>query len=112
MQQAKAKLSYLRVAPRKVRLVSDLIRGKNVNEALTILRFSPKKRVAHSLSTLLESAVSNAERDGKIDVDNLFIKELLVDQGPTLKRYMPRAQGRAFPIQKKTSHVQVVLEER
>lgn len=110
--QSTAKLRHLRIAPRKVRSVSDLVRGKGINEALTTLRFCTKRKIAGALSTLLESAVANADQQGKIDVDTLYVKTLLVDQGPTLKRYRPRAQGRAFPIQKKTSHITVVLEER
>jgi len=110
--ESKAVVRYVRITPRKVRLVSDLVRGKSVNEALTILKFSPRKRTASTISTLLESAVANAEQKGRIDVDNLFIKTLLVDQGPTLKRYASRAKGQGMRILKKTSHITVVLEER
>lgn len=110
--ESKAVVRYVRITPRKVRLVSDLVRGKSVNEALTILKFNPRKRTASMISTLLESAVANAEQKGRIDVDNLFIKTLLVDQGPTLKRYASRAKGQGMRILKKTSHITVVLEER
>jgi len=110
--QSKATASYIRITPRKVRLVSDLVRGKSINEALTILKFSTRKRTAKVLSTLLESAVANAEQQGRIDVDNLFVKTLLVDQGPTLKRYASRAKGQGMRILKKTSHISVVLEEK
>lgn len=110
--ESKAIARYIRITPRKVRLVSDMVRGKPVNEALTILRFSPRKRTAKTLSTLLESAVANAEQKGRIDVDNLVIKTLLVDQGPTLKRFASRAKGQGMRILKKTSHITVVLEER
>ena len=110
--ESKAIARYVRITPRKVRLISDLVRGKAVNEALTILKFSSRKRTATTLSTLLESAVANAEQKGRIDVDNLFIKSLLVDQGPTLKRFASRAKGQGMRIMKKTSHITVVLEER
>jgi len=110
--QSTAKARHIRITPRKVRLVSDLVRGKSINEALTILKFSSRKRTAKTISTLLESAVANAEQQGRIDVDNLFVKTLLVDQGPTLKRYASRAKGQGMRILKKTSHISVVLEER
>jgi large subunit ribosomal protein L22 len=109
---SKATVRYVRITPRKVRLVSDMVRGKSVNDALTILKFSSRKRTAKTLSTLLESAVANAEQKGRIDVDNLHIKSLLVDQGPTLKRFASRAKGQGMRILKKTSHITVVLEER
>ncbi len=110
--ESKAIVRYVRITPRKVRLVSDLVRGKSVNEALTILKFSSRKRTASTLSTLLESAVANAEQKGRIDVDNLVVKTLLVDQGPTLKRYASRAKGQGMKILKKTCHITVVLEEK
>ena len=110
--ESKAIVRYVRITPRKVRLVSDLVRGKSVNEALTILKFSSRKRTASTISTLLESAVANAEQKGRIDVDNLVVKTLLVDQGPTLKRFASRAKGQGMRILKKTSHITVVLEEK
>lgn len=110
--EAKAIVRYVRISPRKVRLVSDLVRGKGINDALAILKFSKRRKVAQTLKTLLESAVANADQTGKVDVDTLYVKSLKVDQGPTMKRFMPRAQGRAFQILKRTSHVSVVLEER
>lgn len=110
--ESKATVRHVRITPRKIRLVTALVRGKAINEALTILKFSSRKRVAKTLSTLLESAVANAEQKGRIDVDNLYIKTLLVDQGPTLKRYMARAKGAGTQIMKKTSHISVVLEEK
>lgn len=110
--ESKAVVRYVRITPRKVRLVSDLVRGKSVNDALMILRFSSRKRTAKTISTLVESAVANAEQQGRIDVDNLVIKSLLVDQGPTLKRYASRAKGQGMRILKKTSHITVVLEEK
>jgi large subunit ribosomal protein L22 len=110
--ESKAIARHIRITPRKVRLVSDLVRGKSVNEALTILKFSSRKRTAHTISTVLQSAVANAEQKGRVDVDNLFVKSLLVDQGPTMKRYASRAKGQGMRILKKTSHITVVLEER
>jgi large subunit ribosomal protein L22 len=110
--QSKAIVRYVRITPRKVRLVSDLVRGKSITEALTILKFSTRKRTAQTISTLLESAMANAEQKGRIDVDNLFVKSLLVDQGPTLKRFTSRAKGQGMRILKKTSHITVVLEEK
>jgi large subunit ribosomal protein L22 len=109
--EVKAKISFARIAPRKVRLVADLVRGKDVNEAIQILSFTNKKS-APVLKKLLQSAVANADQKKTIDVDTLFVKHLTVDQGPTLKRYMPRAMGRASEIRKKTSHINLVLEER
>ena len=110
--ESKATVRYIRITPRKIRLVTELVRGKRINEALTILKFNSRKRVAKTLSTLLESAVANAEQKGRIDVDNLYIKKLVVEQGPTLKRYMARAKGAGTRINKKTSHISVVLEEK
>lgn len=110
--ESKAIARYIRITPRKVRLVSDLVRGKPVNEALTILKFSSRKRTAKTISDLVESAIANAEQKGRIDVDNLFVKSLLVDQGPTLKRFEARAKGQGMRILKKSSHITVVLEER
>lgn len=110
--ESRAVVRYVRITPRKMRLVSDLVRGKSVNEALTILKFSSRKRTAKTISTLVESAVANAEQKGRVDVDNLFIKTLMVDQGPTLKRFASRAKGQGMRILKKTSHVTVVLEEK
>jgi len=110
--ESKAIVRYVRISPRKVRQVSDLVCGKAINEALTILKFSKQKRIANTLSTLIESAAANATVRGKIDVDNLHIKKLVVDQGPTLKRYASRAKGQGMKVLKKTSHISVVLEER
>ena len=113
--EARATLRFIRVAPRKARLVVDLIRGKMVNEALSILNFSPKY-VSPLVKKVLNSAVSNAmkiaeNKNSKIDVDKLFVKKVTVDEGPTLKRYMPRAMGRATLIRKRTSHIKIVLGE-
>lgn len=108
---ATASLRSLRVAPQKVRLVADLIRGKQVEEALNILLFT-EKRSAKSLEKLLRSAVANADQRGGVDVDSLYVGAVFVDGGPTMKRYRPRAMGRAGPILKRTSHVTIGLEER
>lgn len=109
--EASAKLKFIRLSPQKTRLVADMIRGKAVQEALNILKFSPQ-RPADVLAKLVRSAVANAEQKGVSDVDRLFVKALLVDQGPVLKRFMPRAQGRATKIRKPTSHITVILDEK
>lgn len=106
-----AKLRYARVGTQKARLVADSIRGKDVNEALRILTYMPKK-TAVFMKKLLESAVANAEHKQVIDVDNLYVKTVTVDQGPYMKRFQPRAQGRAFEVKKKMSHINLVLDER
>jgi len=105
-----AKLHYLRIAPRKVRLVADLIRGKSVIEAENILNFTFKKPVLPVLK-LLKSAIANAENNFNLKKESLYISKILVDEGPRLKRLFPRARGRANIIQKKTSHITIVLEE-
>ncbi len=101
---------YLRVSPSKVRLIADLVRGKKVDEALTILKFLPKKS-GRLINKTLRSAVANAENTHTIDVDTLFVKSILVDEGPKLKRWRPRAMGRATRILKRTSHITMVLAE-
>lgn len=104
-----ASLSYLRVAPRKVRLVANEVRGMQVGEALALLKYTTAA-AAKPLAKLLRSAVANAEqKGGRVDVDALVVKTLNVDQGPKMRRFMPRAQGRAFRVEKKTSHVYVEL---
>ena len=111
--EATAKLRYLRITPRKVRAVADLIRGKNVNQALSQLAYV-EKRAAEPVAKLLRSAVANAEQAAKnqqFDADQLTVKSLMVDQGPSLRRYMPRAMGRAFKILKKTSHIALVISD-
>jgi len=102
---------YLRISPSKARLVADLVRSKNVGEALTILKFTPKKG-ARLLSKTLRSAMANAENTKSMDVDVLYIKEIYVNEGPRLKRWRPRAMGRATRILKRTSHITVVLGEK
>ncbi len=105
-----AKLNNLRIAPRKVRLVADLVRGCKVSEAESRLRFTIK-RAASPLNKLLKSAVCNAEHNFDLKKDSLYISEIKVDEGPTLKRWRPRARGSANQIHKKTSHVTLVLED-
>ncbi|NIN62415.1 MAG: 50S ribosomal protein L22 [Gammaproteobacteria bacterium] len=109
--EASAKLKYARLSPQKTRLVVDMVRGKAVQEALNILKFSPQ-RPADIVAKVVRSAVANAEQKGVADVDRLFVKAVFVDQGPALKRFMPRAQGRATRIRKPTSHITVVLDEK
>ncbi|MCH2533584.1 MAG: 50S ribosomal protein L22 [Bdellovibrionales bacterium] len=109
--EVKASLKNTRVGAQKARLVADLVRGKDVNEAIKILTFS-KKKTSGIVKKLLESAIANAEQKKVIDIDNLYIKKITVDQGPSLKRIRPRAQGRAFPVMKKLSHLNLVLDER
>lgn len=108
--EVKAKLNDLRMSPRKVRLVAGLVRGKKVAPALDQLSFSPKWS-SKPLAKLLKSAIANAKNNFGLKEDNLFIKALTVDGGPTLKRWMPRAQGRATPLNKRTSHITITLGE-
>mgnify|MGYP002712225558 CR=1 FL=1 len=109
--EARAVAKYIRIAPTKVGVVLDLVRGKDVNEALAILKYTPKK-AADEVYSVLKSAVANAENNFNLDVNRLFIAEARADQGPTLKRFKPRAQGRAYSILKRTSHITVVVKER
>lgn len=111
MQQAKAIARYVRISPRKVRQVVDLIRGKKVSDALAILQFTPKA-ATEPVTKVLKSAVANAEHNYEMDADELFVTEIFVDQGPTLKRIRPRAMGRADQIRKRTSHITVVVGEK
>jgi large subunit ribosomal protein L22 len=108
---SKASLKNYRCSPRKARLVADLIRGKNVSKAIDVLTFCDKK-TAPVLKKLLLSAVANAKERSGIDVDELFIKSVWVDAGPTARRFMPRAQGRATPIRKRSSAMTIVLDEQ
>lgn len=108
--KVKAKLRYLRIAPRKVRLIADLIRGKSVEEARTILDFSIKK-AALPLLKLLKSALANAKNNLGLEETNLYIFRITVDEGPKLKRWRARSRGQAFEIQKKTSHITLILEQ-
>ncbi len=104
-----ASLNFLRIAPRKVRLVANEVRGQKVGDALAMLKFTPQA-AAQPLAKLLRSAVANAEqKGGRVDVDALFVKTLTVDGGPKMRRFMARAMGRAYRVEKKTSHVYVEL---
>jgi large subunit ribosomal protein L22 len=108
--EVSARARYQRVSPQKARLVTALVKGKRVEEALNILAFTPKA-FAKSLTKLINSAVANAQQNNQIDVDTLVVKRIAVDGGPSLKRHIPRALGRATMIRKRTSHVTVVLDE-
>ena len=108
--EVRARLRFARVGPRKARLVADLIRGKGSEESLNILAFT-KKGAAKTITKVLKSAIANATQK-KIDVDHLFVKKITVDQGPMMKRFTPRALGRATMIRKRTSHITVVLDEK
>ncbi len=110
MKTQTAKLNYFRMAPRKARLVANLIKGLSVNEAEAQLIVS-SKRSSGQIIKLLHSAVSNAKNTKEMNSDKLFIKEIRVDEGPVLKRFIPRAMGRATPIHKKTSHITLILAE-
>lgn len=109
--EAKASLKYARVGCQKARLVADLVRGKDVSDAVKTLTYLNKKS-ALMIKKLIESAVANADHKKTMDIDKLYVKTITVDGGPVLKRFMPRAQGRAFGLRKKTSHINVILEER
>jgi large subunit ribosomal protein L22 len=111
-QKSEAHLRHLRMAPRKVSLVAALVRGKPVGAALNILKFT-KRSAALPVAKLIKSAVANASdlSKGQVDVDNLYVQTISVDQGPTSRRFMPRAMGRASRVNKKTSHVHVVLAQ-
>jgi large subunit ribosomal protein L22 len=108
--EARAVGKYIRISPQKVRLVADVVRGMDVDKAITTLKFMPKKG-AKILRQVIESAVANATQDDQVDVDNLFVKKIAIDGGPSLKRIRPRAMGRATKIIKRTSHIMVVLDE-
>ena len=109
--EARATLSYARISARKVKIVADLIRGKKVDEALAIVKFTPKAS-SEILEKLLESAIANAENNNGMKAENLYVAECYANKGPTMKRVRPRAQGRAYRIEKRTSHITVVLNER
>jgi len=106
----KGHLRYLRISPRKVRLATDLVKGKKAEEALKILDFTIKK-ASPSIKKLLASVIANAKENFNKEVNNLFVKKIIVTEGPKLKRFRPRAKGRAFEIQKKTSHITIELGE-
>jgi large subunit ribosomal protein L22 len=108
---AKAVAKYIRMSPQKVRLVVDLVRGKKVQDARNILLYT-RKYAAGIVAKVLKSAVANAAQNPNIDENTLYVKEIFVDQGPSLKRWRARAQGRAAGIKKRTSHITVVVDER
>ena len=109
--EARAHLKYIRISPRKVGIVLDLIRGKDTETAMAILK-NTNKIAAEQLVKLLKSAIANAEHNFGMDASNLYVSECFVCPGPTLKRVQPRAQGRAFQILKRTSHVTLVVKEK
>ncbi len=109
--EGRASVTNARIAPRKVKIVLDLIRGKDVEEAMAILKYTPKSACEY-LEKLLKSAVANAENNFGMDKDNLVVSECYVSPGPIMKRIMPRAQGRAYRINKRTSNVTLVVSEK
>lgn len=110
--EARAVVRHVRISPRKVRIVANMVRGKSLDEALGLLRLVPKKS-SKVVSKLLQSAAANADdkSKGKVDADALFVRSIQVDNGPLVKRWMPRAMGRANRIQRRTSHITVVVDE-
>jgi large subunit ribosomal protein L22 len=108
--QVSAKLRFARISPQKCRLVADQVRGKPVAQALQILEFSPKK-ASHIVRKILESAIANAENNEGADVDELKVDRIFVDEGPTMKRFKPRAKGRADQILKRTSHITISVAD-
>jgi len=111
MPEAKAHVKFVRIAPRKAQLVADLIRGKQVGEAIAILRHTPKA-ASPIIEKLLNSAIANAEHNFQLDVNKLVVSQVYANQGPTMKRFRPRAQGRASRINKRTSHITLVVSEK
>lgn len=109
--QAKAVVKTVRIAPRKVRLVVDLIRGKHVGEAFAILNHT-HRAASPVIEKALKSAIANAEHNYEMEAGNLTVSEIFVDEGPTMKRFRPRAMGRASKINKRTSHITVVVSEK
>jgi len=110
---SQAAARHVRMSPRKGRLVADLIRERTVGEALTILRFSEKKKLSGIIEKVLRSAIANAQQKAShIDVDNLFISKITIDGGPMMKRIRPAPMGRAYRVLKRTSHVRIFLEEK
>ena len=109
--EAKAIAKYVRTSPRKAGQICSLVRGKNVDEALAILKYMPQKS-AGIIAKVVKSAAANAENNMNMDPKKLYVSEVYANQGPTLKRFMPRAQGRATEIRKRTSHIGVVVRER
>lgn len=109
--EAKAVAKYMRISPRKMKFVCDMVRGKQIDEALVILKFHNSKG-AEILEKVVKSAVANAENNYDMDRDRLYVSEVYANQGPTLKRWRPRAKGSAYKILKRTSHVGAVVKER
>ena len=109
--ESNAVARYVRISPRKVRLVMNQVRGKRVEEAINMLSFASQKGAAILLK-LINSAVANAQQNSETDVDNLYIKTIYADEGPVMKRFRPRASGRATRILKRTSHLTVILNEK
>ena len=109
--EAKAIAKYVRVSPRKAGQICSLFRGKNVDEALAILKLTPRGAAA-DIAKVVKSAKANAENNHEMNAENLYIASIVANQGPTIKRFMPRAQGRATMIRKRTSHIEVVLKEK
>ncbi len=108
--ETRAIARFIRISPQKARLVGDNVRGMPVEDAVNILNYTPKK-AARLLKKVLNSALANAEQNYSLDLDNLYVKQVRVDEGPTLKRIQPRAMGRANRILKRTSHITVIVEE-
>jgi large subunit ribosomal protein L22 len=109
--EARAIARYMHVSPQKARLVADMVRGQEVEAALAILDFTPKKSAA-LIAKILRSAIANAEDQQNVDVDDLYVKTIFVDGGPVSGRFRPRAQGRATPIRKRTSHITIVVDSK
>ncbi len=109
--EVKARASNIRISPRKARQITDIIKGKDIQDAKNIVAFTPKK-AAKIVGKVLDSAIANAENNNDLDRETLYIKRAFVDQGPTMKRVRPRAQGRATLIRKRSSHITVILEEK
>ncbi|MBM6615098.1 50S ribosomal protein L22 [Desemzia sp. RIT 804] len=108
---AKSTAKTVRITARKVRLVVDLIRGKSVGEAISILKFTPRG-ASPVVEKVLKSAIANAEHNYDLDIENLVVSEAYVNEGPTMKRFRPRAKGSASPIMKRTSHITIVVSEK
>lgn len=111
VKEAKATLKFARISSRKVKIVADLIRGKDVDEALAIVKFTPKAS-SEIIEKLLKSAIANAENNHEMKHENLYVAEIYANQGPTLKRIRPAAKGSAVRIRKRTSHITIVLKEK
>ena len=111
LNEARATLKYARISARKVKIVADLIRGKDVDEALSIVKFTPKAS-SEIIEKLLKSAIANAENNHNLEHNKLYVAEIYANQGPTLKRIRPAAKGSAVRIRKRTSHITIVLKEK